>query len=50
MKVIIKAKKEAEVVAPAAKGTKLAPKKMIASLRQRSEQCVNHLCGCNCGC
>lgn len=50
MKVIIEPKQEERIIAPATQGTKISNEEIRESLRTRAEHCVNHLCGCNCGC
>jgi len=48
MKVIARPKKEQEI--RTAIQPDVDPKILQEQLRLRSDCCVNHLCGCNCGC
>ena len=46
MKIIVKPKREDEVIAPT--GSRATAELLRQSLVQQAQCCVNHLCGCTC--
>jgi|TARA_B100000315_G_scaffold229550_1_gene239221 hypothetical protein len=48
MKVIARPKKEKEILASVKKSAKA--EEIRKSIVAKAECCVDHLCGCNCGC
>lgn len=48
MKVIVQPKPQEKVLAPVRPGAK--PEEVRTSMIEKSECCVDHLCGCSCAC